>query len=194
MTSIIQATKPKKVKVGEISLEHINPDSKEFFKNQFNYIVETKVQHVLNNLYKAWKFRHTTLFFKACNSLASLAEKPDIDITNLIQQTCQEVISKQLEQFRQTPSQGVKIQDTQKSTESFTQNGQSNNTSLMNFGGITLPKFTDGDSRRFRPLITITDDSQRCLLDNVWHLQTDPKATKYKIAIANALAYYFSKI
>ncbi|CAH1444412.1 unnamed protein product [Lactuca virosa] len=40
--------------------------------------------------------------------------------------------------------------------------------------------------------VNLTED-QQCLLDNLWHIQTVPQASSFKVQILNALSFYFHK-
>ena len=36
-------------------------------------------------------------------------------------------------------------------------------------------------------------EEQQCLLDNLWHIQTMPQASTFKVQVLNALSVYFSE-
>ncbi|KAI3815370.1 hypothetical protein L1987_15036 [Smallanthus sonchifolius] len=63
--------------------------------------------------------------------------------------------------------------------------------STISFGSYALQICTDQHTK-FRPISGIKPtDKQQCLLDNLWHVQTMPHASAFKVQILNALSIYF---
>lgn len=62
------------------------------------------------------------------------------------------------------------------------------------FGSLILSTYND-PSKKFKPYTGVEIDSQQqCLLDNLWHIQTLPNATAFKVQTLNALSFYFSDL
>lgn len=62
------------------------------------------------------------------------------------------------------------------------------------FGSVLLNICTD-QNKKFKPYTGIeVNPQQQCLLDNLWHVQTLPNATSFKVQILNALSFYFSSL
>ncbi|KAJ0835088.1 hypothetical protein HanRHA438_Chr16g0751121 [Helianthus annuus] len=77
----------------------------------------------------------------------------------------------------------------------FTQraSSQSQNTqnAVITFGNYALQRCDDPNTK-FRPIIGMQlTEKQQCLLDNLWHIQTMPQASTFKVQVLNALNIYF---
>ncbi|KAK1432173.1 hypothetical protein QVD17_09065 [Tagetes erecta] len=73
-------------------------------------------------------------------------------------------------------------------TSSHTQNTQN---AIITFDNYALQRCYDPNTK-FRPIMGITmTEEQQCLLDNLWHIQTMPQASTFKVQVLNALSFYF---
>ena len=60
--------------------------------------------------------------------------------------------------------------------------------SIITFGKYPLPKCYDMN-QKFRPMIGMDlTEEQQCLLDNLWHIQTMPHASTFKVQVLSALS------
>ncbi|KAK9065404.1 hypothetical protein SSX86_016787 [Deinandra increscens subsp. villosa] len=102
------------------------------------------------------------------------------------------VVYNPTEIYKQSPTRRLPPSIKPKNLQ-FKQVDTSPTNQVITFGNYSLPKCNDHNTK-FRPIIGLSlTEKQQCLLDNLWHIQTMPQASSFKVQVLNALSIYFQE-
>ena len=101
-----------------------------------------------------------------------------------------------LQSLNYSPSQGTKPRMENRNRPQIPYGASSSkptqNTQIT-FGNYALSICFD-ETKKFIPIIGMSlTKEQHCLLDNLWHIQTFPQASTFKVQVLNALSFYFQQ-